>query len=167
MPLFGDTMDKYLEAGKIINTHGIRGEVKIDPWANSAAFLRDFPVFYVDGKSVKVRSARVHQRFLIASLEGVDSIEDAEKLKNKVICIDREDAKLSEGEYFLSDLLGFTALDEAGQALGEVTDILEKPQGAILEVQGEREILVPLIPEFVISRDMDARTITLRLLEGM
>ena len=159
--------NKYLEAGRIINTHGIKGEVKIDPWADSAAFLADFAAFYIDGRSVKVRSARVHQRFLIASLEGVDSIDDAEKLKNKIIYIDRADAKLSEGEYFIADLIGFTALDEDGNALGEVTDILERPQGNILEIRGEREILVPLIPEFIVSRDMEARTITLRLIEGM
>ena len=158
---------KYLEAGKIINTHGIRGEVKIDPWANSADFLKGFPAFYIDGVSVAVRSARVHQRFLIASLEGIDSIDDAERLKNKVIYIDRADAKLSEGEYFISDLIGFAVLDEGGNALGEVTDILEKPGGDILEIRGEREILVPLRPEFVLSRDFEARTMTVRLLEGM
>lgn len=160
-------MEKYLEAGKIINTHGIKGEVKIDPWADSPEFLTGFKSFYIDGSPVRVRSQRVHQRFVIAKLEGVDDMNAAEKLKNKVVYIDRDEASLSEGEYFISDLVGFNACDESGKELGKVTEILSRPGGDILVISGAREILVPLIPEFVIGRDMDAGRLTVRLIEGM
>ena len=160
-------MEKYLEAGKIINTHGIRGEVKIEPWADSPDFLKGFRFIYIDSRPVKLISSRVQGRFLIAKLEGVDDMNAAEALKNRVVYIDREDAPLSEGEYFISDLIGFTAVTEDGKVLGKVTEILSRPGGDILVIEGEREILVPLVPEFVIARVMDGGRITLRLIEGM
>ena len=91
----------------------------------------------------------------------------AEALKNRVVYIDRDEDPLSEGEYFISDLIGFTAVAEDGEELGKVTEILSRPAGEILVITGEREILVPLVPEFVIARDMDGGRITLRLIEGM
>ncbi|MBQ3951425.1 MAG: 16S rRNA processing protein RimM [Oscillospiraceae bacterium] len=160
-------MEKYLEAGKIINTHGIRGEVKIEPWADSPEFLKGFKALYIDSRPVKLLSARAHGRFVIAKLEGVDDMNAAEALKNRIVYIDRDEAPLSEGEYFISDLIGFTAVAEDGEELGKVTEILSRPAGEILVITGEREILVPLVPEFVIARDMDGGRITLRLIEGM
>lgn len=160
-------MEKYLEAGKIINTHGIKGEVKIEPWADSPDFLLGFKTFYIDGSPVRVISQRVHQRFVIAKLGGTDDMNSAERLKNKIVYIDRDDAPLSEGEYFISDLVGFYAFDEAGAELGKVTEILTRPGGDVLVIDGNREILVPLIPEFVVGRDMEAERLTIRLIEGM
>jgi 16S rRNA processing protein RimM len=158
--------DNFLEAGKIINTHGIKGEVKIEPWADSPKFLLGFKHLYIDGKCYNVNSSRVHQRFVIASLEGISTMNDAERYKNKIIY--RSEAKLSEGQYFISDLIGFTAIDEAsGSILGNVTDIISLPGGDVIEIKGQREILVPLRPEFVIERNMENKTITLRLIEGM
>ena len=88
---------QYLEAGRIVNTHGVRGEVKIEPWADDAAFLTRFRRFYLDGKPVAVRSCRVHKSMCIALLEGVDDVNAAMPLKGKVIFIDRDDAKLPKG----------------------------------------------------------------------
>ena len=160
--------NKYLESGKIINTHGVRGEVKIDPWADSPEFLTEIETFYIDGKAYPVIRARVHQRFVIAQLEGVSSMDEAERLKNKVIYIDRDEADLDEDEYFLTDLIGFTAVSAAdGVTLGKVTDILTLPGGDICEIKGQREILVPLRPEFIVGRDMEAGILTVSLIEGM
>jgi len=160
--------NKYLESGKIINTHGVRGEIKIDPWADSPEFLTDIDTYYIDGKAYPVLRSRVHQRFVIAQLEGVGSMDEAERLKNKIIYIDRDDADLEEDEYFLTDLIGFTAVSAAdGKVLGKVTDILTLPGGDICEIKGEREILVPLRPEFITGRDMEAGILTVSLIEGM
>ena len=165
--LWGKAMEKYLEAGRIVNTHGVRGEVKIEPWTNSPEFLKGFGTLYVSGRPYGVISARVHGRFVIAKLRGVDDMNAAEDLKNEKVYIDRADAELSDGEYFISDLVGFAAVSEAGVPLGRVTEILVRPGGDILVVTGEREILVPLVPEFVVGRDMEAGVVTLRLIEGM
>lgn len=94
-------MKKYLEAGKIVNTHGTRGEVRIVPWADSAEFLKQFKHFYINEKSYKVEGARVHKQSLVAKFSGIDNINDAMIMKNKVIFIDRSEAKLPKGALFV------------------------------------------------------------------
>ncbi|MGM9520908.1 MAG: ribosome maturation factor RimM [Oscillospiraceae bacterium] len=160
--------NEFIETGKIINTHGIRGEVKIDPWANSPQSLLSYSAFYIDGAEYPVISSRVHKRFVIAALKGIGSIDQAEALKDKIISIRREDIELSEGEYLLSDLIGLQAVDdETGNALGRVTDILTLPGGDVCEIRGEREILIPIRPEFVIDTDIAGGKVRFRLIEGM
>ncbi len=158
---------QYLEAGKITNTHGVRGEVRITPWADSAAFLRGFRTFYIDGQPVRVLRSRVHKNQLIAQLEGYDDVNAAMTLKNKVIHIDRADAKLPEGRYFLQDLLGMRVVSDAGETLGELADVLDLPQGSVYVVRGTREILIPDVPEFLLNIDAERGEITVHLLEGM
>lgn len=158
---------QYLEAGKITNTHGVRGEVRITPWADSAAFLRGFRTFYIDGQPVRVLRSRVHKNQLIAQFEGYDDVNAAMTLKNKVIHIDRADAKLPEGRYFLQDLLGMRVVSDAGEALGELADVLDLPQGSVYVVRGTREILIPDVPEFLLNIDAERGEITVHLLEGM
>lgn len=158
---------QYLEAGKITNTHGVRGEVRITPWADSAAFLRGFRTFYIDGQPVRVLRSRVHKNQLIAQLEGYDDVNAAMTLKNKVIHIDRADAKLPEGRFFLQDLLGMRVVSDAGETLGELADVLDLPQGSVYVVRGAREILIPDVPEFLLNIDAERGEITVHLLEGM
>ena len=158
---------QYLEAGKITNTHGVRGEVRITPWADSAAFLRGFRTFYIDGQPVRVLRSRVHKNQLIAQLEGYDDVNAAMTLKNKVIHIDRADAKLPEGRYFLQDLLGMRVVSDAGETLGELADVLDLPQGSVYVVRGAREILIPDVTEFLLNIDAERGEITVHLLEGM
>ena len=157
---------RFLEAGKITNTHGVRGEVRITPWADSAQFLRRFSVFYIDEKPVRVESSRVHKSQLIAKLEGVDDVNAAMELKNRVICIDRADARLPKGRFIVQDLLGLPVRGDDGAALGTLSDVLELPQGNVYVVRGDREILIPDVPEFIL--DIDAENgLTVHLIEGM
>lgn len=158
---------EFLEAGKIINTHGIKGEVKIEPWADSADFLRGFKRIYIDGAEVKILSSRVHKNFLIAQLDGTDSVEEAMKLKNKVIFINRADAKLPRGEWFIQDIIGASVVDESGTELGKLAEVLDMPAGNIYAVRGEREILIPAVPEFILNTDVENGVVTVRLIEGM
>lgn len=160
-------MEKYLEAAKIVNTHGINGELKLEPWADNAEFLKGFKFLYIDGKPVKVVSSRVHNGFLIAKLEGVDDVNAAMPLKNKVVSIDRDDAKLPKDSFFLSDLIGASVVTETGETLGKLTDVLEMPAHNVYVVTGEREILIPAVPEFVLKTDVSAGVVTVRLIEGM
>lgn len=156
-----------LEAGQIVNTHGVRGEVRIQPWADEAAFLTRFRRFYIDGAEIKVRACRVHKQLCIASLEGVDDVNAAMALKGKVIFIDRDDAHLPAGTVFLQDMIGARALDEAGTELGQVEDILSEPAASVLVIRGEREILIPDVPAFVRKKDADAGVVVVRLIDGM
>jgi len=160
-------MKKYLEAGIVVNTHGIKGEVKIQPWADSAEFLSDFRRLYIDGKPVELESARVHKDCLIAQFKGVSDVNAAMVMKNKIVSIDRDDAKLPKGSFFISDLIGATVSDESGNVLGKLTDVLEMPSSNIYVVTGDREILIPAVPQFIIKTDVDAGTVTVRLIDGM
>lgn len=160
-------MEKFLEAGKIVNTHGIKGEVRIQPWVDSPEFLKRFPVLYIDGQSHKVTGARVHKSFLVAKLEGYDDVNTAMALKNKTVYIDREDASLPEGAFFISDIMGASVCDENGNELGRLEDVLEMPSGNIYVVRGQREILIPAVPQFILKTDVAEKVITVRLIDGM
>ena len=140
-------MKRYLEAGRIVNTHGVRGEVKIQPWTNDAAFLCSFQSLRIHDRPVRVRAARVHKGCVIASLEGVDDMEAALSLKGALVCIDREDASLDEGEVFLQDIVGLRAVSlDTGEELGTVSEVMELPAQNVYVIRGEREILVPAVP---------------------
>ncbi len=158
---------QYLEAGRIVNTHGIRGEVRIEPWADDAAFLTRFKRFYMDGAPVAVKSARVHKSMVIAALGGVEDVNAAMALKGKVIFIDRKDVKLPKGKVFLQDILGAKVVTEDGEELGVLEDVMDAPAASVLVVKGAREILIPDVPAFVLSKDADKGLVTVRLIEGM
>lgn len=158
---------QYIEAGKIVNTHGVRGEVKIQVWLDSPEFLRRFKTIYIDAKPVKMLSARVHKGFVIAVLEGVDDINAAMSLKNKTVHIDRTDAKLGKGEYFLCDIIGARVENESGELIGVLEDILETPASSVYIVRGESEHMIPAVPEFILKTDAEQGVITVRLIEGM
>ena len=160
-------MNKYLEAGLIVNTHGIKGEVKIQPWADSAEFLKDFKQLYIDERPFELVSSRVHKDFLIAQFKDVDDVNTAMVLKNKIVSINRADAKLPKGSFFIQDIIGAKVLDENGAELGKLTDVLELPSSNVYVVSGEREILIPAVPEFVLKTDVEAGVVTVRLIEGM
>ena len=158
---------RYLEAGRIVNTHGVRGEVKIQPWADSPEFLRGFSRLYIDGRPYRLLSARVHKSSVIASLEDVDDVNAAMALRDKTVFIDRREARLPEGGYFIQDLIGAKVVTEDGAELGTLAEVLNMPASDVYVVRGEREILIPAVPQFIISRDIDAGVITVRMMEGL
>ena len=159
--------NQYLEIGQLVNTHGIRGEVRIQPWADSPEFLLRFKTFYIDGAPVRVRAARVHKGCVIALFDGVEDVNAAMGLKNKTLCIDRADARLPKGSFFLADILGARVVAEDGAELGALADTLDLPGQRVYVVRGEREHLIPAVPEFILHTDADAGVITVRLIEGM
>lgn len=160
-------MKKFLDAGEIVNTHGVKGEVKILPWADSAEFLRQFRHFYIDNKPIRIISARVHKECLIALLEGTNDVNAAMTLKGKMVQIDRSEAELPQGTIFVQDLIGAAVVDEDGEDLGILKDVMDLPSGRIYVVKGEREILIPDVDEFIKKTDLEAGKITVHLIEGM
>lgn len=157
----------FLEAGEIVNTHGIRGEVKILPWTDSPEFLQQFQTLYIDETPVRLLASRVHKRCLIAKLEGVEDVNAAMALKGRTVCFARDDAKLPEGHFFLQDILGAGVFTEDGQQVGTLSDVLDLPGGRVYEVRGETVHLIPAVPEFVLHTDPEQGRITVRLIEGM
>ena len=158
---------EFLEIGKIVNTHGVRGEVKVQPWADSPDFLLDFKTLWLDGQPLRVRSARVHKGMVILALEGVEDVSAAMALKNRVLHIRREDARLPQGSFFLQDILGAKVVTEQGEELGELADVLDMPGSPVYVVRGAREILIPAVPEFILHTDAENGVVTVRLIEGL
>ena len=166
--------NKYLEAGIIVNTHGVRGEVRIKPWADSPVFLASIKTLYIDEKPVKLISSKVHKSFLLASLEGVLDFDSAIKFKNKIVYINKEDVKLEDGRFFIADLIGLRAVDaETGKEIGIVSDVMSYPANNVYiikntpELKNSKEILIPAVPDFVKEINIDAGYIKFRLIEGM
>ena len=160
-------MKEFLDCGEIVNTHGIHGEVRIVPWADSPDFLRGFGTLYVDGNARNVRSSRVHKGSVITALEGVDTVEQAMALKGKTVQIRREDAKLPDGTFFLADIIGLDVVDEAGNKLGILREVLSPSRQQVYVVAGEREIMIPAVPEFVLETNIQGGYLKVRLIEGM
>ena len=156
-----------LESGQIVNTHGIRGEVKIVPWADSPEFLCQFSTLYIDENPVNVRSARVHKGNVIALLEGIEDVNAAMCLKNKTVYIHRDDVDLPEGSFFLADIIGLDVIDEADTKLGTLHEILSPSLQQVYVVKGEREILIPAVPAFILETNVEGGYIRVRLIEGM
>ena len=158
---------QYIEAGRIVNTHGVAGEVKIEVWLDSPQLLKSFKRCFIDRREVKLLSARVHKGFLIVKLEGVEDVNAAMALKGRTVFIDRADARLPKGAFFLQDIIGASVVDESGSEIGKLVDVMETPASNVYVVKGEREHLIPAVPEFILSTDADNGIITVHLIEGM
>ena len=159
--------EPYLEAGKIINTFGVRGEVKLDPWCDSAEFLTPLKTLYIDGAPRAVASSRVHKGMLIIRFADVEDVNSAMLLKNKIVYFARSDVHLPKGRHFVADLLGAAVVDEQGAEIGKLTEVLDMPAGQVYVVQGETEHTIPAVPEFILDIDADEKVIRVHLIEGM
>ena len=145
----------------------MRGEVKILPWTDTPEFLRAVKTLYIDGKPVRVLASRVHKGALLALLEGVEDVNAAMRLKGRRVSIDRADAPLEPGAFFIQDIIGARVVTEDGAELGALAEVIDAPAGMVYVVRGGTEHLIPAVPEFVLSTDADAGVVTVRLIEGM
>ena len=159
--------EPYLEAGKIINTFGVRGEVKLDPWCDSAEFLKPLKTLYIDGAPRAVASSRVPKGMLIVRFADVEDVNGAMLLKNRIVYFARSDVRLPKGRHFVADLLGAAVVDEQGTEIGKLTEVLDMPAGQVYVEQGETEHTIPAVPEFILDIDADEKTIRVHLIEGM
>ena len=157
-----------IEAGRIVNTHGVRGEVKIEVWLDSPQFFKSFKRLVLEtGEEKKILSAKTQKGFVIAALEGVGDFNAAMALKGKTVSVHRVDAALPHGAFFLQDIIGARVVDEDGNEIGTLTDVMETPASNIYVVTGQTEHLIPAVPEFIKKTDADAGVITVHLIEGM
>ena len=159
----------YIEAGRITSTHGVHGEVKIEVWLDTPEDLKHYRRIFIDGQERKLLSVRQQNRFVIAKLDQVDDINAAQPFKGKTVYIAREDAPLPPGGYCLQDLLDAKVVLEDGSPVGVLTEILERPANNVYVVTDPdgKEILIPVVPAFIIRADAENGIVTVRLLEGM
>ena len=151
---------QYLDAGQIVSTHGIRGEVKVLPWADGPEFLTLFDRVYLKGREYVLESARVQKTCVLLKLQGVDTVEAAQPLRDTVVQVDREDVELEEGTYFIADLIGL-------REIGVIREILTMPGNDVYVVQGEHTYMIPAVKEFLLETDPDRGFVRVKLIEGM
>ena len=166
-------MQKRLEVGQIVNTFGIKGEVKVTPFTDDINRFDDLKKVYVktrkESKLYKVESVRYHKNMVLLKFEGINNPEDAELLKNSFLEIDREDAiPLEEGQYFIVDLIGLDVYTDEGNFLGKVDDIYNTGANDIYVVKDElgKQILLPGIKEVIKEVKLEDRIIV-HLIPGL
>ena len=164
--------EQYLECGKIINTHGVRGALKIESWCDSPEVLCSIKKLYYKKKDeyipLEVTKASVHKGCALVYFWGIDSIEAAQLLKNRVVYADRDDIEIDDGRVFVADIIGLSVFDERdGKRLGVLADYLESVASDLFVVKTDSgtEVLVPAVDEFIGHIDDDG--VYLRPIEGM
>ena len=155
---------QFLEAGEIVTTHGVRGEMKILPWVDSPDFLLDFKRVRIGGAEYKVESCRTQKSCNLLKLRGVDSMEAAQSLRGKTVEIYREDVPADL--IFAAELIGVRVFENEKE-LGSITEVLDYPGNKVYVVTGEHVYMIPAVKEFILSTDMDAEIMQVKLIEGM
>ena len=154
----------FIEAGEIVNTHGVRGEIKMLPWLDSPEDMCGFTRCRIGGKDYAITACRVQNTCDLLKLEGVDTMEAAQALRGKTVTLYRED--MDEDVIFAGDLIGMEVFSQA-ERIGELTQVLDYPGNQVYVVKGEREYLVPAVKEFILSTDLEGNRMEVKLLEGM
>ncbi len=156
------SQEKYLECGKIINTHGVRGALKIEAWCDSPQVVCSLKTLYYKRKEeftpLEVVKASVHKGCALVYFSGIDSMEAAQLLKNRVVYADRDDIPIDDDRVFVADIIGLDVFDERdGKRLGVLSDYFESPASDIFVIKTDdgREIMVPAVDEFIGHIDED------------
>ncbi len=164
---------QLLEVGKIVNTHGLKGMVKIYPYTNLAQDFERFKTLYLgaDGKETLIVSAlKYHENLVIVKFKGLDCIEDVERLKNHLLYAEKSQADqlLADDEYYIEDLLGLAVIDSVGKSLGVVCAFRDSGRQVVLEVDQQGNIwYLPFVEAFVERVDLAKRQLQVQLIEGI
>lgn len=165
-------MKQFLEVGKIVNTHGIRGELKVQPWCDGVDFIKQLDTLYLDengADDLKVVSVREHKNCAVIRFSGIDDINSAEKYKNRVLYCNRDDAQIDENANYIQDIIGCVVKDaENGTQYGKVLDVLNYGASDILEIEnnGKRNY-VPLIDDIVKKIDCENLVVEIIPMKGL
>lgn len=153
-------MKQFLEAGKIVGTHGVRGELRAEVWSDSPEVLKKIKTLYLEeGKiQLKLTSRRVHKNMLLFTLEDVDTVEQADLLRGKILYLNRKDIFLEKGQHFVQDLIGLTVKDgNSGRVYGTLTDVLQTGANDVYRIRDEagKEYLFPAVPHMIKYADLE------------
>lgn len=164
-------MTDLIEIGKVVNTHALKGEIKIQPWCDDPEIFNSLDYIYINGEEYEIERTRIHKNLVIAKLFDVSTIEEAEGLKNYIITVKRADlGELPEGVYYICDLLGSKVETEDGIYLGKIDDIIKTGSNdvySLKDTKSGKPILIPVIPETILSVDIENKLIKVKLLKGL
>lgn len=165
-------MKQFLEIGKIVGTHGIKGEVRVEYWADSGEFLTQFKRLYFDeGKNkLDITSARPHKSIVIMKIKGTDTVSGADTLRGKVLYMNRDDAKLPPGRYFIDDLIGLTVIDSrTKETLGTIENVTSTAANEVYHIKGAggKMVYIAAIDSVIAKTDIPGGFVSINVMKGM
>ena len=155
---------QFIEAGEIVTTHGIKGEVKVLCWLDDPEMLCEFDRCRIDGKEVEIEQCRVQKTCNLVKLQGVDTMDAAQAMRGKVIELYRED--IDDEVIFAAELIGMEVFCN-GELIGKIKEVLDYPGNSVYVIKGTREYMIPAVKEFILSTDMEKNEMQVKLIEGM
>ena len=162
---------QYLQSGKIVGTHGVRGMVRVQPWCDSNEVLCGFKKIYLNNGEIEltIEQAKPHGNISLMKIKGLNTIEEAERLRGQIVYINRNDYKLPDGAYFIEDLIGMPVYNiESNELLGELCDVSATGANDVWHIKdADKEYLIPCIDEVVISVDIENEKIVISPLKGI
>ena len=154
---------EFFRVGKIVNTHGLKGEVKVMQETSDVNNYKRYGTVFIDGVEREIQSVKFQKDRVILKLEGIDSIEEAEKFKNKLIQVPRErEPELPEDTFYVKDLIGIHVYDTEGKDLGPIYDVIETKNNDVYWIRKPKELLIPVLKEIVLEIDLDEEKIIIR-----
>ena len=154
----------FIDAGEIVTTHGVRGEVKVLTWLDSPEMLCEFERCRIDGKEYSIEACRVQKTCNLLKLQGIDAMEAAQGMRGKVIQLYRED--ISDEVIFGDELIGVEVFSDE-KAIGKITEVLDYPGNSVYVVKGEKSYMIPAVKAFILNTDIEGNRMDVKLLEGM
>lgn len=155
---------EFIEAGEIVATHGVHGELKVLPWSDGPDFLLEFNRVRICGTQYKVENCRIQKTCNLLKLQGIDTMEDALALRGKTIEVYRCD--ISDDVIFAAELVG-VCVYAGDELIGKIADVLDYPGNKVYVVRGEHEYMIPAVKQFILDTDMENETMYVQLIEGM
>lgn len=163
-------MDKYIEIGKIVNTYGIKGQLKIVPYTDNIKRFEKLKKIYINEKEYLIENVKYLKNLVILKLQEINTIEQAEEYKNLYIYIDRKDAvKLPKDTYFIRDLIGIEVYTNDGEKLGRIDDIFKTGSNDVYVVKNSlgKQILLPAISSVIEKIDLENKKVIVNLIKGL
>jgi len=155
---------QFIEAGEIVTTHGLKGEMKVLPWVDSPDILCEFDRCHIGGAEYKIETCRIQKSCNLLKVTGIDTVEAAQAMRGKTVELFRED--IDSDVIFAAELIGVEVY-AAGALLGKITDVLDYPSSSVYVVTGEHEYMIPAVKQFILSTDLDANRMEVTIIEGM
>ncbi len=153
----------YIDAGEIVTTHGLRGEVKVMPWVDSPEMLCEFDRCRIEGKEYKMESCRVQKTCNLVKLQGIDTMEEAQAMRGKILQLFRED--IDDDVIFAAELVDVEVYCD-GNSIGRITEVLDYPGNSVYVINNG-EYMIPAVKEFILSTDIKKNEMHVKLIEGM
>ncbi len=156
-------MEQFLSVGQIINTHGVKGELKVYPLTDDVKRFRKLKKVYIDNEERTIIWCKIMPKVVIIKIEGIETLEEAFSLKQKYLKVKREEAvTLKKDSYFVADIVGSRVIDENDKELGCVDEVIFTGSNDVYWIKGENELLIPAIKTVVVKVDIEEKLIVIK-----